>query len=136
MANKPKIQYAVIDGKNPQNGETVKYPRIVNQRTLTQEDIVDLAIDSYRVKGKRGEIVATVRGVFDQIAHELASGAAVNIAGLVRIYTMLGGQVGEDGEITESNKLNVKTLPLLELKSLNLGDFAFERVEKSDKKSE
>ena len=76
MASKPTIQYAVQDGKNLRTGEALKVPRTVNQPILSQDDIVDRAIDTYRVKVKRTEVVATMRGIFEQIILELRGGSA------------------------------------------------------------
>ena len=129
MASKPMIQYAVQDGKNLRTGEALKVPRIVNQPILSQDDIVDRAIDTYRVKGKRTEVVATMRGIFEQIILELRGGSAVTIKGLVRFAPSLTGTVGEDEVITEANGLKVHATPLVDMKSLNNGDFTFEKVD-------
>ena len=95
----------------------------------TQDDIVDRAIDTYRVKGKRTEVVATMRGIFEQIILELRGGSAVTIKGLVRFAPSLTGTVGEDEAITEANGLKVHATPLVDMKSLNNGDFTFEKVD-------
>ena len=129
MASKPTIQYAVQDGKNLRTGEALKVPRIVNQPILSQDDIVDRAIDTYRVKGKRTEVVATMRGIFEQIIRELQDGSAVTIEGLVRFASSLKGTVGEDEQLTEANKLKVNATPLVTMKALNNGDFTFEKVD-------
>ena len=129
MASKPTIQYAVQDGKNLRTGEALKVPRIVNQPILSQDDIVDRAIDTYRVKGKRTEVVATMRGIFEQIIRELQDGSAVTIEGLVRFAPALKGTVGKDELLTAANKLKVNATPLVTIKALNNGDFTFEKVD-------
>ena len=129
MASKPVIHYAVHSGINPKTREAIKLPRIVNQPILSQDDIVDRAIDTYRVKGKRTEVVATMRGIFEQIIRELQDGSAVTIEGLVRFAPALKGTVGEDEQLTEANKLKVNATPLVTMKALNNGDFTFEKAD-------
>ena len=46
IASKPVIHYAVHSGINPKTREAIKLPRIVNQPILSQDDIVDRAIDT------------------------------------------------------------------------------------------
>ena len=41
----------------------------------------------------------------------------------------LTGTVGEDEAITEANGLKVHATPLVDMKSLNNGDFTFEKVD-------
>jgi hypothetical protein len=129
MASKPVIHYAVHNGINPKTREPLKLPRIVNQPILSQDDIVDRAIDTYRVKGKRTEVVATMRGIFEQIIRELQDGSAVTIEGLVRFAPTLTGSVGDNCLLTEANELKLNATPLVKMKALNNGDFTFEKVD-------
>lgn len=113
---KAKMKYRVMETRNPSTLEMFKRPVITDRTTFYLDQVVKYAIENGYVRGQFHDMRGALNGFIEAIQRLGLDGMAVSLNDWLRVHAELSGVVGDDGQLTDMNELNVRITPLKELK--------------------
>ena len=135
VGNRKVLEYAVVEFKHPSKKTVTNVPRIVGQRTVGMDELIERAERGGYTTIRANLFKAQFESVMALVKDCLEAGNAVNLGGYLRIQPFLTGNVNAANELTQANELAVRVTPLSKLK-LKLRSFAWRlrgsRVKKLD----
>jgi len=134
MADKPKLKYTVVTGKNPATQATVLRPLITGRSTYYINSVIQYALNASYVRGQIDDMTGVVRGFFRACKELVNSGVAVNLADWIRIHPELTGSLDDSRQLDATrNGIKVAISPLSEMKKLTIDDFSWQSTEDTGK---
>lgn len=124
---KTKLYYGIANGQNPLTKAPVKRPYLTNRQIYDSEGVIDYAIRTGHIRGKKHDLVGVLNGAIATVRELITMGYVVDLDGWLLFFLALTGQVGDDLAIGAKNELRFRVRALKELK-VSPSDFSFERV--------
>ena len=126
MSEKPEVKYCAVAYKNPITHRIGYRPVITGRDIRYFEQIVDYALNSKYVRGKKDDILAIIRGFLRACKQLMIQGLSVEIDQWMRLHPELTG-ILEDGQTVDpnENELKMYITPLLTLKDITTDDFTW-----------
>lgn len=125
---KTTLDYRVVKVLNPQTGETLLRPVIVNRNTLNMKQVVAYAKTAGYVRGQTKDLEGLLGGFIQAIQDRALAGYTVNVNDWFIVSGQLKGTVGEDRQITAENSYRVTLTAAKDLKA-TIDDFSWHRVD-------
>ena len=118
------LEYAVVEFTHPIRKTVTKVPRIVGQRTVGLNELIERAERGGYSSIRAPLFKAQFESVMELVKDYLEEGNAVNLGGYLRIQPYLMGNVNAEDKLTRANELAVRVAPLRKLR-LKLNSFAW-----------
>ena len=128
MANKPKLKFRVIAGRNPKTHEPLLRPLIADRETYYMDQLVEYALNAGYVRGQFHDMRGALNGFVEAMQQLGKDGKAVNLNDWLRIHGELSGTVDETRQLTDANEYKVRITALKELKR-KASDFSWTNID-------
>ena len=124
VGHRKVLEYAVVGIRHPSKKTVTEVPRIVGQRTVGLDELVERADRGGYMSVSANLFKSQFESVMALVKDYLEEGNAVNLGGYLRIQPYLTGNVNVAHELTRENKLAIRVTPLSKLQ-LKLRSFAW-----------
>ena len=124
VGHRKVLEYAVVGIRHPSKKTVTEVPRIVGQRTVGLDELVERADRGGYMSVSANLFKSQFESVMALVKDYLEEGNAVNLGGYLRIQSYLTGNVNVAHELTRENKLAIRVTPLSKLQ-LKLRSFAW-----------
>lgn len=109
MANKPVINYKVVQQSDRTTGQTIYRPIIVERdQTLSLETVAKLAYQNGLTNVKPDMSVPIAAALGEQIVVAALAGNAVKLGDYLTTHLYLGGSCQPDGKLGNQNSINMR----------------------------
>ena len=128
MANKPKLKFRVVAGRNPKTEEALLRPQIAERETYYMDQLVEYALNAGYVRGQFHDMRGALNGFVEAMQQLSKDGKAVDLDNWLRIHGELTGKVDETRQLTDANEYKVRITALKDLKR-KVSDFSWTNID-------